>query len=580
MKKIFLDTLKDIWWMLIIMIVFIGLNMYLLTIPSDITGKIVDLLYNIELNRNQILQLLIKLVIVSIVLLVVRVVWKYYDTCAPRSLERNIRSKLFAHMMATKIEVINERKNGEIMSYFIKDVNEIRSGARIIMSFGLRVIFTCVFTGVAMASKVNLKLTLITLFPLVITLFIVLYLKSKLGNAYVKSQQKFTSLSEYIQESTDAIRTTKAYTQEESQIDGFIELNKRVKKSNILVNLYSSLLSISAKLGFGISYGLSILFGGKMVLNGYISVGDFVAFNSYITLFVPIIDFIPIIVGRIKRVQLSYKRLKEVFEIEEETSHNLLEDKQYNNLKGDIVIRDLTFNYPGFIDNALKDINIKINEGETIGIIGKVGSGKTTLMNLLVKLYKVPRGKIIIAGRDINDISIRELRENICYITQDNFLFSTSLKENIKLFRDIYSDEDIEESTKKAMIYDEISKMRDGIDTIIGEMGVDLSGGQKQRVVISRAFLNKSNIVIFDDTFSALDNKTEQKVLKNIKELVKGKTCIIVSNRISDIKHADKILVIDNGEIIEKGNHKTLLNKKGNYYNFYKQQAIKTKKEI
>lgn len=197
-------------------------------------------------------------------------------------------------------------------------------------------------------------------------------------------------------------------------------------------------------------------------------------------------------------------------------------------------------------------------------------------MNLLLRLYPVPNGKIFIDGQDINSIPLKDLRDSICYITQENFLFSTTLRENVKLFKDGYEEEDIKESTKNAMIYDDIEKMRNGIDTVLGEDGTNLSGGQKQRVVISRAFLNKSNIIIFDDTFSALDNKTEQLVLNNVKELVKDKTCIIISNRISDIKDANKIIVLDGGNIVQEGTHDSLLRQDGKYYEFYKQQSAKS----
>ena len=196
-------------------------------------------------------------------------------------------------------------------------------------------------------------------------------------------------------------------------------------------------------------------------------------------------------------------------------------------------------------------------------------------MNLLLRLYPVPNGKIFIDGQDINSIPLKDLRDSICYITQENFLFSTTLRENVKLFKDGYEEADIKESTKNAMIYDDIEKMRNGIDTVLGEDGTNLSGGQKQRVVISRAFLNKSNIIIFDDTFSALDNKTEQLVLNNVKELARDKTCIIISNRISDIKDANKIIVLDGGNIVQEGTHDSLLRQDGKYYEFYKQQSAK-----
>ena len=285
------------------------------------------------------------------------------------------------------------------------------------------------------------------------------------------------------------------------------------------------------------------------------------------------IMWIPWVLKNIKKVQVSYKRLDKMFNLKEEICINDVSNRE--KLIGNIEIKNLTYNYPGCVDKVLENINISIKSGKSLGIIGVLGSGKTTLMNLLLKLYEVPNGKIYIDGKDINDIKTDEIRNNICYITQDNFLFSTTLKKNINLFRDIYDDIDILESTKLAMIYEEIENMSDGINTIIGEKGIDLSGGQKQRVVISRAFLNNSNIVIFDDTFSALDNRTEQHLLNNIKKLTKNKTCIIVSNRISDIKHCDEIIVLDQGKIVERGVHKELLNNKEKYYEFYRNQAEK-----
>ena len=194
-------------------------------------------------------------------------------------------------------------------------------------------------------------------------------------------------------------------------------------------------------------------------------------------------------------------------------------------------------------------------------------------MNLLLRLYKVPNEKIFIDGKDINEIDLSKLRENICYITQDNFLFSTTIKENVSLFNNKLSDEDVEKSTDSSMLREDINQMEKGIYTIIGERGIDLSGGQKQRVALSRAFINKSNIVIFDDTFSALDNKTEKKLLENIRDIFCKKTCIIISNRISDVKNADKIIVLDSGKIIECGKHEQLLKNNGLYKKFYDQQT-------
>lgn len=582
MKKVILNTLKNDIWKILICVVFIGINMYLLTLPAGVIGKIIDLLYTGVEGRQEVLKQVLYLMGLSFLILIVRLIWKYYDTCIPRKFEMEIRNNLFSKLLRIKPSKLEDRKNGELMSYFVKDVNEVRFCIHHLLSFGTRIVFTLIFATYAMVKNVDLRLTLISLSPLVVTVFIITIIKEKLNESYKKSQLEFTELSEYIQESTDAIYTTKAYHGEAEQIKHFISVNKKVRKQNYLNAKYSAMLSVALNICFGLCYGLAILFGAPLVINGSITIGDFVAFNTYIALFVNPIAWVPSVITRIRRGTLSYRRISELYDVEVEPHVKMLGEKSENDhlLSGDIEIKDLSFYYPGFIEPALQNININIKSGQTLGIIGEIGSGKSTLMNLLVKLYAVPRGKITISGIDINDLPTSFLRENVCYITQDNFLFSATLKENINLFRDEYDDDEIIDSTKKAMIYDEILKLPDSINTVIGERGIDLSGGQKQRVVISRAFLNESDIVIFDDTFSALDNRTEQKVLKNIKGLVKGKTCVIVSNRISDIKHADNIVVLSGGAIVESGTHKELIAAEGTYYKFYKEQALKTEDGI
>ncbi len=425
-----------------------------------------------------------------------------------------------------------------------------------------------------MIAGVNMKLTLATMCPIIVTSFLVVIIKKYVEKSFKKSQKYYTEMSEFVQESTDSIKTTKAYAGEMSQLKEFIRRNKMLKQANNSVDVHSTLLSTCVNICFGLCYGISLIYGSNLVLQGTITTGEFIAFNGYIGLFVGPVSWIPGIISRFKRAQISYHRLDKIFHLEREKIVNK-DNKVEDMISGDIVIRDLTYNYTQNIEVALNHINLEIKEGETLGIIGTIGSGKTTLMNLLLKLYPVADGKISIGGVDINDIPLTVLRKSICYITQDSFLFSTTLKDNISLFRDDYEDKEILESTRNAMISDEIHKMNDGIYTMIGERGVDLSGGQKQRVVISRAFLQKSNIVIFDDTFCALDNRTEEKLLKNIKDMTQGKTCIIISNRISDIKDADKIIVLDEGNIIEAGVHDTLINRRGLYSKLYQQQSSK-----
>lgn len=325
--------------------------------------------------------------------------------------------------------------------------------------------------------------------------------------------------------------------------------------------------------------GISLIYGSKLVLDGEITVGELIAFNGYIALFVNPISWLPQLIARFKRAQISFHRLDKIFNLETEkiNEKNILNCEE---LKGNIKIKNLSYTYPNTDITVLENINIEIKEGEKIGIIGTIGSGKTTLMNLLTRLYNVGNGKIIIDEKDINEIPIEILRNNICYIAQDNFLFSSTIKNNINLFKDEYDEIEIIDSTKKAIVYDEIEKMPEGIHTTIGERGSDLSGGQKQRVSISRAFLKNSSIVIFDDTFSALDNRTSEELIKNIRELTINKTCIIISNKVSDVKDSDKIIVLDKGKICERGTHEELLENGSVYKEFYDQQSKKASNNL
>ena len=574
MKDILISIYKKLSLKMFIVVTFVAVNVYLLTYPSKVLGNIIDLLGNIEANKPEILSLIIKLLIASLILIIIRVIWKYTLAFITRTVEKDLRDKLFDHFLRIKLSSIQDIKNGEIMSYFVKDIGEIRGFTYRFLSHASRVFFIFVIT-IIMMIQVDLSLTIAAICPIVLTTYIILILKNYVEKSFKKSQRYFTNLSEYVQESTDAIRTTKAYSGETNQLKKFIKKNKILKMGNIAVDIYSTLLSSSVMICFGFCYGITILYGSKLVLENKITIGDFVAFTGYIDLFLTPLFWIPGIISKFKRAQISFNRLDKVFTLEKE---NLMLEgiSSSERISGDIKIQNLSFNYPGNLDMILDDITVEIKQGETLGIIGTIGSGKTTLMNLLLRLYPVSNGKIFIGGQDINDLDLAKLRNSISYITQDNFLFSTTIKDNISLFRNEFQDKEIEESTEKSMISGEIEKMKNGINTIIGERGIDLSGGQKQRVVISRAFLNKSNIVIFDDTFSALDNKTEKLLLENIKELVKDKTCIIISNRISDIKDANHIIVLDNGKIIEQGKHNDLIKNKGLYNKFYNQQSSKT----
>lgn len=579
MKKELIKSLKKYKWQILIEIILIIISVIFIAYPSKIIGKMIDLLYNAESNKSELIKSIVQLLSVSIGVLITRVLWKNLDFRLNVYIDKDLRDRLFTKLLKTKVKALNKIKNGEIMSYFFSDLRKVTMTTAKFISTGTRIIANFTIAIIMMSNSANIKLTLVSLIPIFMTIVVIILIRNRMDKSFKLAQKSFTELSEYVQESTDSIRTMKAFCGEEKQINEFEFKNATLKKNNINVSINQNLLFVCVSFGFGIAYAISLLYGSKLVLQGQISIGDFIAFNGYLAILEGPVNWIPWLFGRAKKFKVSFDRLNKMFKLPEEEIDNF-EKSNEDKLNGNIEIKNLTYNYPGYIETVLENINIDIKKGESLGIIGVIGSGKTTLMNLLLKLYDVERGKIFIDGKDINDIPVKTIRDNICYITQDNFLFSATLKENINLFKDEYKDEDIEDSTKQAMIYDEISHMDDGINTVIGEKGIDLSGGQKQRVVISRAFLNNSNIIIFDDTFSALDNRTEQHVLNNIKELTKNKTCIIVSNRISDIKDCDKIIVLEQGEIVEQGNHQTLLQKDGKYQEFYQNQAHKAQSSL
>lgn len=576
MKDIVKKLLKKYKWLVVIEVLFIIINVYLVAIPSRIVGNLINYLYDIDGNKELIIQSIIKLLVVCTGFMLTRVIWKSIEVKLEFATTKDLKDEMFSKMLKSKIESLEEIKNGKIMSFFVSDTQRVSRISSRMISAVSRIILNFIIVGYLMFKSSNVMLTIVALIPILITVILIILLRNKVSDSYKNAQKSFTELSEYVQESTDSIRTTKAFVGEDFKIKEFKIKNKEVKENNLNVIKLQNLLDIFINVGFGVAYAITLLYGSNLVINGTITIGDLVAFNGYLGILSMPVNWLPWVLIKYKKSKVSLKRLEELVNLPEEQIE-IIDNKKYGELKGNIEIKNLTYNYPGYIERVLENISINIKPGESLGIIGVIGSGKTTLMNLLLKLYDVEKGKIFIDGVDINDIPTKKIRDNICYITQDNFLFSATLKENINLFKDNYKDSEIEESTKSAMIYEEISEMEEGIHTVIGEKGIDLSGGQKQRVVISRAFLNKSNIVIFDDTFSALDNRTEQHVLNNIKDLTKNKTCIIISNRISDIKDCDKIIVLHQGEIIEEGNHESLLDEKGKYYEFFENQAHKAK---
>jgi ATP-binding cassette subfamily B protein len=333
----------------------------------------------------------------------------------------------------------------------------------------------------------------------------------------------------------------------------------------------SSYLTPLIEICFTVSFVLNLIIGGKFVLRGAISLGDFIAFNGYLTMILAPVISIGRIITIFQRGMASFNRLNEIF-----NTKVFIDDGEnaVNTLaKGDIKVENLSFSYPGSDEEVLNNINLVIPRGYTLGILGKTGSGKSTLVKLITRMYNLTRGNISVDGIDINDYELKTFRDSFGLVPQDNFLFNASISDNIKFFKEIYSNEDVENAAKDSCIYDSVMKFSKGLDTVIGERGVNLSGGQKQRISIARALIKNPEVLILDDALSAVDTITEKQILKNIRRLRKNKTSIIIAHRISAVSEADEIIVLDKGRISEKGTHKELIEKGGLYYGIYKSQV-------
>lgn len=570
-NKIIRDFLKKYWPQYAMGIVVLILSSYVQTLSPKILGNIIDELDSKNIIKHQIIINTGLMLLVALAAFVTRYIWRYFIIGTARNLECYLRQKLFEHFQKLSVDFFNSKKTGDLVAYAINDINAVRMAFGPGLSLLVNGVGLSTISAIAMVSLVNMRLTALSLLPIPVIIFLMLKIGKIIRKRFRIVQENFASISGRVQENISGIRVIKSYVQEDNEVLNFEELNNKMKESNISMTRISSILSPLTKVCFGVSFMINLIYGSKLVKTGVISLGDFVAFNGYLTMIMQPIISIGRVINIFQRGMASLKRLNEIFEVEPEIIDGVT-DIQPNVINGSIEFKNLNYAYSNSTELALNDINLKIDKGQIIGIIGKIGSGKTTLMNLLLKLYNTEPGKIFIDGKDINDFTLETLRENIGYVPQDNFLFSATIQENIKFFKDVYSDEEIEDAARMSMIYDSIMEFPEKFETIVGERGVNLSGGQKQRISIARAIIKNPSILILDDALSAVDTKTEEEILKNLKTIMKDRTGIIIANRISAIMHADLILVMDHGRIIERGTHEHLINNQKLYYELYKEQ--------
>ena len=567
-KQLLIDFIKKHKWSYIVGIIILVFTTFInMTIPK-ILGIITDGLNSRNLLQEQILKYVLLLLGVVVAAFAFKFVWRYLLIGNCRSLEVYLRDNLFKHMQTLPVSFYSDNKTGNLVAYAINDVQAVR------MTFGFASIH--ILDGLAatlisiyfMANTINPALTLMALAPVPVAVFIMVMVGKQIRERFKKVQEAFAIISDKVQESISGIRVIKAFAQETEEVDSFLKYSRQRVDTQMQLTRISALLGPCAQVCFGVSFLLFIVYGSGQVIKGVITLGDYVAFNSYMMAVMGPVMSISRIIDVLQRGIASYRRLNEIFGM---TPGIALYDgdSEISDIQGYLEIQNLNFTYPGAPKRALKNINVKLDKGKTLGILGKTGSGKTTLVNLLLRLYEVDDGHIFIDGADINSIPVDLLRESIGYVPQDNFLFSTSIRKNIEFFKNSYSDFEIEEAAKISGVYENIISFPEGFNTVVGERGTTLSGGQRQRISIARALVKKPSLLILDDSLSAVDTKTEEEILSNIRELLKKRTGIIISHRVSTVMHADEILFMDNGRIVERGPHKVLMELEGSYWSLF-----------
>ena len=541
------------------------------------TGEIADGVKDGTMNMQGVTQHVMWIMIVTFFIFSGRILWRYFIFGSARKIEKNIRRDLFAKWETLDVAYFNQQKTGDLMAYATNDLNAVRMMAGPGMVIVFDAIVMTLFVVIQMAVYVSLPLTLLAISPMPIIALGGIYFGQKIEKLFGDKQEAFGKLSDHVQESFTGIKVIKSFIQEAYQISDFEKDNRDNYNKNMKLAKLDSLLMPLMTLIVGISLLIGLGYGGYLTMINEISLGQFVAFNQYILMLVWPMMAISRGINVFAQGKASAQRLQGV--LQEEPS---VKDKEGAGIKekgqGEVTIKNLSFSFPDNGYEALEDISIHIKPGQTLAILGRTGSGKSTLVNLLLRLYNPPKGTISFDQDDIMDITLESARAQIAYVPQDNFLFSDTIANNIgfgleKIDRDL-----VKQVAKEASVHENIMDFPMEYDTIVGERGATLSGGQKQRVSIARAFGLHAPILILDDSLSAVDTNTEEEILGNLSRIRAGKTTIIIAHRISTVQHADQIIVLDHGKIVERGNHEELLAKQGLYDHMYEQQLLE--KEI
>lgn len=487
-----------------------------------------------------------------------------------RLIEFDLKNEIYNQYQRLSLNFYKKNRTGDLMNRISEDVSKVRTyvGPAVMYSINMVVLFIVGFTQMA---RVDATLTLYTLLPFPILAVSVFFLSKVIHKRSAIVQQYLSKLTSFNQEFFSGINVVKSYGIESSIIKDFDAIADLSKEKNIDLNKANALFFPLMVLLIGISNLIVIYIGGKQFINGEIQIGIIVEFILYVNILTWPVAIVGWVTSMVQQAEASQLRINEFLQQVPEIKNN---NERSFDLKGEVTFKDVTLKYDDTEITALKNISFTVKQGQTIAILGKTGSGKTSVINLVSRLYDSTEGTILIDNKPIKETNLDALRNQIGFVPQDPFLFSDTIENNIKFGKENASYEEIMNAAKNAVVHNNIMEFKNGYQTILGERGVTLSGGQKQRVSIARAIIKNPSILIFDDCLSAVDTETEEKILSNLEQVSKNKTTFIISHRVSSAKNADKILVLDNGEITQQGSHSKLLEEDGYYKELYAQQLL------
>ncbi len=487
-----------------------------------------------------------------------------------RKIEFDLKNEIYQQYQRLSIGFYKKNRTGDLMNRISEDVSKVRMycGPAIMYSLNMLISF---IIGFAQMYAISPKLTLYTMIPFPILSVSIFILSKQINKRSTVVQQYLSKLTTFNQEFFSGINVVKSYAIESNVISSFDEISDASKEKNIDLYKVQALFFPLMILLIGISNIIVLYIGGKQFIAGEIQIGAIGAFVMYVNILTWPVAVVGWVTSMVQQAEASQKRINEFLEQVPEIDNKVAVSTKIN---GGIAFKNVSLVYDDTNITALKNISFKVSEGETLAILGKTGSGKSSIINLIARLYDASEGQVLIDGNDIKKCNLYDVRNQIGFVPQDPFLFSDTIENNIKFGKENATEDEIVDAAKNAVIHENIIGFKDGYKTILGERGVTLSGGQKQRTSIARAIIKNPEILIFDDCLSAVDTETEERILSNLERVSKNKTTIIISHRVSSAKNADKIIVLDGGNIIQQGVHNQLIAEKGYYKELYEQQLL------